>query len=1044
MRKSILLGLILIFQLKIELKAQDWRDVESNVSIQTYQQSIDYQYFGKVMAIDGNYAVVSAVGYESSKGIAYVLFKDEEGWVVQGKLTASDGEISDQFGFSADISGTTIVIGANYSNTYSGTVYLYEKPESGWTDMEETAKLLPSNRSVFRYFGTSVGIDNDIVVVGAPGKVIFDINLYGAAYVFEKPSTGWTGMTQTGILSASDQAYQDEFGISVDINDDVIVVGASSDDDIASNSGSAYVFEKPAIGWGNSTEIAKLTISDPSAGDELGKSVNVSDDVVFVGAWKDDENGNNSGAVYIYELPVDGWSSTTETLKVIASDGLDNNLFGNSISVSGDILVIGAFSDDDLGESSGSAYIFEKSMDGWSVVTELGKITASDGSTADLFGYQVSISGDVVVVGAYGDDDSGKSSGSFYSYDKPMEGWSSMVESQKVAAPKNLGNINERIGSAVSIYGDYAVIGSSGHDSQKGTAYVMKNKEGAWEIIAELNASDGMAYDNFGCAVGIYKDVIVIGAYGNDSHGENAGSVYVYEKPDGGWTNMSESAILSSSVGVAGDEFGTAVSIAGNIIVVGAPLNDLYGSNAGLAYVYKRPSRGWESKSENAILISDDIEEGDYFGYSVDTDGSTIVIGSINSDDYDYSSGSAYVFEKPTNGWVDMTHTAKLLASNGLKQDFFGNAVAVYNDLIVVGAYGSDIAGGSSGCAYLFEKPNEGWKDALETVIVLDDRVAGSSNFGGSVDVSSERIAIGSNVSAYSTGVTYVFNKPREGWKELNGGIQLVPSNGQDGDYFGRSVGLYEYTLVVGADGIDEDYTNRGKPFFYIDCGLPEAHLQNIVSECVINFNPPVATNNCGEEFLGSTEQQFPIVKVGDTEVFWEFEDNDGNIISESQIFTIQPIDYSIEISEDELMTKVPGYEYQWKTCEGENIEGETHQVFKPSISGKYKVEIGNGECSGESVCINFEMNTLLHLNSPKREIESIFPNPADKNVNIQFYKILSGKIQISTLSGEIVKVFNFKKSDKINLNVAELSAGIYLISTSNREYNEVHKLVIK
>ena len=163
------------------------------------------------------------------------------------KLTASDGAAYDRFGCYVAISGDTAVIGAYEddmgSNTDQGSVYLFVKPESGWADMTQTAKLTASDGAAGDYFGISVGISSDRVVVGARYNDIGSNADQGSAYIFIKPAEGWTNMTQSAKLTASDGAAQDRFGNSAVIDGDTVVVGAYLND-IGSNAdqGSAYVF----------------------------------------------------------------------------------------------------------------------------------------------------------------------------------------------------------------------------------------------------------------------------------------------------------------------------------------------------------------------------------------------------------------------------------------------------------------------------------------------------------------------------------------------------------------------------------------------------------------------------------------------------------------------------------------------------------------------------------------------------------------------------------------------------------------------------------
>jgi hypothetical protein len=251
------------------------------------------------------------------------------------------------------------------------------------------------------------------VVVGANGDDNPNYNS-GSAYVFEKPVGGWADMTETAKLSASDGAVSDAFGYSVAISGDTVVVGANGDND-PSNSGSAYVFEKPEGGWADMTETAKLNADDGAVDDEFGSFAAISEDTVVVGApGVDTTNGVTTydvGRAYVFEKPVSGWADMTQTAKLNAGDGAANDKFGYCVAISGDTAVIGAWGADSY---IGAAYVFDKLVSGWADMTETARLTADDGLAYDYFGHSVTISLDTVVVGAHGDDDNGNSSGSAY------------------------------------------------------------------------------------------------------------------------------------------------------------------------------------------------------------------------------------------------------------------------------------------------------------------------------------------------------------------------------------------------------------------------------------------------------------------------------------------------------------------------------------------------------------------------------------------------------------------------------------------------------
>ena len=402
---------------------------------------------------------------------------------------------------------------------------------------------------------------------------------------------------QQAELTASDGAAGDDFGAAVAISGDTVVVGAIADTIGAhASQGSAYVFVKPVAGWATMSETAKLTASDGAASDLFGAAVAISGDTVVVGAIVDDIGANsNQGSAYVFVKPVAGWATMTETAKLTASDGAASDLFGAAVAISSDTVVVGAYADD-IGANSdqGSTYVFVKPVAGWATMTQTAKLTASDGAASDLFGYAVAISGDTVVVGAAVDDIGANSDqGSAYVFVKPVAGWATMTETAKLTASD--GAAGDEVGYAVAISGDTVVVGAAlddiGANSDQGSAYVFVKPVAGWATMTEtakLTASDGATSDFFGYTTAISGDTMVVGAAVDDiGANSDQGSAYMFLKPVAGWTTMTETGKLTASDGAAGDEFGYAVAISGDTVVVGAIGNDI-GANAeqGSAYVF--------------------------------------------------------------------------------------------------------------------------------------------------------------------------------------------------------------------------------------------------------------------------------------------------------------------------------------------------------------------------------------------------------------------------------------------------------------------------
>ena len=408
-------------------------------------------------------------------------------------LTGTNGE----FGYSVAVVGDIAVVGMpddDESIGDSGAAFVFSRVDGVWT----LKYKLKSNGAVQDDgFGNSVAFDGETIVVGAP----FDDSKKGAAYLFVKPGDGWdnpsgTGtvdLTETAKLTAPNAAVEDEFGYSVAVDSNTVVVGAYSDDSTdtddnpVANSGSAYVFTKPSSGgWVSTSTAATLTATDAAAGDEFGSSVAVDGNTVVVGASGDDgqsETLDFMGSAFVFVMPGSGgWVSTSTAAKLTASTRGDNDYFGRSVAIDGDTIVVGADEAENTVDGSqvktGSAYVFTKPGTGWATDTETAKLTASVRSGGHRFGFSVALDGDTVVVGAYGE---ASSRGSAYAFTMPGTGWANGTETAQLTASDAADN--DRFGSSVAIDGDTVVVGAQNND----TAYVFDIVD--WEDIAGSNAA---------------------------------------------------------------------------------------------------------------------------------------------------------------------------------------------------------------------------------------------------------------------------------------------------------------------------------------------------------------------------------------------------------------------------------------------------------------------------------------------------------------------------------------------------------------------------
>jgi len=348
------------------------------------------------------------------------------------------------------IDGDTVVAGSpgDFSKgTDTGAALVFTRTDGTWT---EQAKLVGDDSGPGDLLGLALGLSGDTAVLGVASDTPVGTDS-GSAYVFVRSDGVWT---QQAKLTASDAGLGDQFGKSIAVNGDTIIIGAPTDTPKGTDSGSAYIFVRDNGIW---TEQAKLTGSSQTLNSMFGWSVAIDGDTAAVGALGEPSNGVDSGAAYAFTRSGGVW---TEQANLIASDAATEHNFGRSVALSGDTITVGAPGHNAKGADTGAAYVFLRSDGVWS---EQAKLTASDGSTTDKFGWSVTIDGDTLVSGAVGDAAKGLDAGSVYVYKRVGTSWTEEANLTATGA-----NVEQKLGTSVSLSGHDLVAGSPG-DFQKGT-----------------------------------------------------------------------------------------------------------------------------------------------------------------------------------------------------------------------------------------------------------------------------------------------------------------------------------------------------------------------------------------------------------------------------------------------------------------------------------------------------------------------------------------------------------------------------------------------
>jgi MYXO-CTERM domain-containing protein len=394
------------------------------------------------------------------------------------------------------------------------------------------------------------------------------------------------------------------------------------------------------------TEVGKLVASDGLDLDWLGRSVAVSGETAVVGAWRDSGDPAGLGVAYVYDRVATDPESWQEVAKLTPTDSEEGDDFGYAVGISGDTAVVGAYREDGAGEDRGAVYLFQRDAGGSDSWGQVAKVPGSDSVDFDIFGWSVAIDGSTVAVGAYRNANGGTGRGAVYLYE-PDAG-------------------------------------------------------GTWGEVAKLGAADLADQDRFGSAVAVHADTVLVGSMFADAGGTDRGAAYVFGRNVDGPGAWGEVAKLSATAAADGDGLGGAVAMSADTAIAGAQYADAAGSDRGVVYVFERDAGGADSWGQVATATASDGADGDWLCGDVSLSGDRAVAGARYHGSNDSDRGAVYAFERDAGGPDSWGEVAKRTASDGADGDFFGWAVAVDGDVLVVGAPRQDLGGINRGAAYVF------------------------------------------------------------------------------------------------------------------------------------------------------------------------------------------------------------------------------------------------------------------------------------------------------------------------------------------------------
>jgi len=732
------------------------------------------------------------------------------------RLAAGDGAAEDSLGASVAVDGDTLVVGAAWDdiggNGDQGSAYVFVRSGGVWSLQQ---RLIADDGAARDEFGSSVSISRDTVVIGAPNSGTATNPDQGAVYVFVRSGAAWTIRQK---LTANDGAADDSFGAAVAISGDTVIVGAVADDIEANeNQGSAYAFARSGGVW---SFRQKLTAPDGARLDNFGNAIAISGDTVVVGAYQDNIGATISqGSAVVFVRSGASWSFQQ---KLAAQDGAEDDQFGCSVAISGDYIVVGSCrSDINGGLNQGAAYVFARSGAVWSFQQ---KLIAQDGADIDLFGISVALRGDTVLVGAHVDDiGAAENQGSAYLFSRSGATW---TQRQKLTAQE--GAADEFFGQAVALGDDAIVVGAPGADvganENQGALYLFGCGYVERQRLTGIGVPDR---DFFGQAVAIDGDTAVVGSPGYKvGTADGQGSAFVFARNGAAWT---QTAQLIANDGEAGDTFGSSVSINGDYIVIGAPRKTINGNTIqGAAYVFVRSGGTW---TQQARLLAGDGVAVDQFGQSVAISGGRVAAGAPgDAIGGKQNQGSVYLFTRSGSTWAQ---EVKLTANDGAVDDGFGVSVALAGDTLISSAPNADIGmNPNQGAAYVFESAGTTWRQRAK--LTAGDG-ATTDRFGRSVALFGQTALVGALLEHFGTpsapGAAYVFVGPGASSGNWSQQAKLKVGDASASDRLGFSVALSGDTAVLGAVGTPiSGRTGQGSAFVFTRTGSSWSQRQSIVA----------------------------------------------------------------------------------------------------------------------------------------------------------------------------------------------------------------------
>jgi len=955
--------------------------------------------FGKSISIDGNYALIGVPGSDdpiSNSGKAFIYKKQNGGWTKKKEFSTNQPFTDFYFGLSVCLSGPLAFVGVpgfDNGGDQKGVVYVY-KSTSAWETYAEIAVLTHTDLVDNSLFGTSIAAKGNFVAIGAPGANGASNNGSGAVYIFEL--VGPNFVFRKKIFTSIGNSL-DDFGYAVAFNNDNLFVGSPLYRVDGRNEGSVFVYD--LIGF---NQVAQLKMSD-DIHFQFGASLSATNNELSVAA-PFGLNGNGSfGSVFLFIKSGPNWVDATENFKFLPLEEDGYGLYGSSISMNESFLLVGT-------KSGTKVDLLQKSGEGWGMASIVKTFEEPGLVFQNQYGTAVALSDNDILIGAFNLNLPQEASGSVFAYENDGT-WATPKALPKLYYPSPSAG-DDLFGEDVDIYGKYAVVGARNDDARgenSGAAYVYEFNGMGWDRVAKLTASNAEAMDNFGSAVSITDDRVVVSATSAAFNGANRGVVYVFEKPANGWEDATETAVITRVDEVLNGSFGFKVEAAGSEIAVTHYQNGST-DKIGECYVFGRVNDSWVLKARLNPVERTSVK-ADAFGFALAFDGSTVVVGSYNAGSQ--RGGLVHVFQKPINGWVDSNQGVILSPSDPVDFGGCGYSVGIYKNTIIAGCpQGSN---GTIGAAYIFERGNK-WKNTTENA-KLRTSITTRNRVGTSVDIWGD-IAVVSSPKV--GGEVFLYKKEDNFWRNTNEYNVIFPNGVSES--FGQSLALMGDHLIVGApESNSESGGKTGKVEFF----LKQATIIKVDS------STPDGTYGVGENVNIKVYFSHPVKLSGSPRVELLMYDESTRLAAFNQMISDTEADFTYKVEQNDSTIHL-------------NYKNELSLKGSYTIESKIKPIVGlRALPSPESeYSLAGQKNIIIAGIFNKREVEEeeeeevtvgvypevekliIYPNPFNNELVLNGDEILG--YHLINSNGGIVSAAS---CDNCRIDTSILSSGLYVLN---------------